>query len=337
MKTKRNILYISFLIISVLLYSCQEDNDENDQNNGLISDTPFSSLKEYVTNTQTGIEFSEHYFSISYDTCYVGIYGSINNKLWFGVFELNKDDIDKNTTNIIYEYQEEDSIQSHWSWDKGYGEIETLNFTDKTIDSKFYYTNNYLVFKLYQNNGNESSYQQEITYTITPQRTIKNEAVLNPQAKLDFRGDQSKRNISRTLNTWTNNTVLTEHLDSIGIDNTEPLYCYDDKGELIYKVGIDRNDLLIENNSILDKSIFPCSINEYIKGYTSKINIESGDTAWINNDTKFNDIPSDARLDKFELLKKETTTFHFRLHYTLFNGEKVTKDIMLNTDNGEIN
>ncbi len=334
MKSIKNTLVL--ILVSVLILSCKKSNEEPSDSLRYFDNYPYDYLRDYTSEIYPNIEYKEHYLSYSYDTAYIGVFGEIDKKLWFGVFENSKSKIENGDYNLLFEYLDSDTLKNFWEWDLGYGEIDQLKLENTNIP-RFAYSNNYLFMDVRLYNGDYDFYGNQIVYYITPDFVKKDNRCPSPDSKSDLLCGHGDIKMDILLN-WYKGYTLTGELDSLGKDvETGSLYCYSSSGEKLNSISLTRSELIKTfSEPCLKDDIHPCSITDFVEGCSSRINANSGNTVWENSGAVFDDIPSNARLDKEIVMSDEEDFFYYSRYYTLLDGSKEKKEFKLNIANGNI-
>jgi hypothetical protein len=328
-----------FAVMAVLILAfvgCEKEDPKPQSN-----DSNINAFMKALSDTE-GLEITgyERNFlmqtPMGYDTLTVCV-GMKNEVFWMGLFEGDQENY--KTVYTWTDTRNEIPIEKSFSVDMGYGNTQNYNFTGivgvpAPIEHQGYFgqivRNEFAGIGF--NNGNKllsvalnyrDAYMADYNYYS-----------LNLAIFIDDSGQgkvlQSSATAAWYFRIWFDNTFI--------LGSFSQFSCYDFNDNLIWRNDNSIGELFrvtpvsVEEGIILEMGWGGMSWNVFFR-----ININNGMDVWSSKiqDTEFG-LPENARFDSYEQTKQEYNNWYYAFHYTLYSGEKVTREICIDIETGEI-
>ncbi len=125
---------------------------------------------------------------------------------------------------------------------------------------------------------------------------------------------------------WYGNTVLLEY------DNKYT--CYDGDGNVVQQIVMPMSYMSANDIDKLKQQLLRIDRGLYISD--GSIIYWNFTTGQVIGQVKFDDLPSNARLDNFEIIEQSNGTAKIKVNHTLYSGEKAARECSINIETGEI-
>lgn len=305
---KKLILFFLIPLITIHFVSCEGGSNSPDDDHWLpfykaLSDTKGLEIIAASNSflNQTASDWEEL-------TSCVGIK---NNKLWIGLF---RPDGERYTS--VYTWTDTEEIERSMEFDFGFGDKKMCDFGTANIipfeksGIKLANGNVFVCLKLYYTNGVEI-YE---FIKITP----------------DGRAEILLETPVEEYRLWFEDSFL--------VNTQSLLYAYDYDGVKLFESGIS----FMESGVNYLNDLEPVSIEQgilirnYFNEYATirRTDLTSMEILW---ERLYDfDFESQVRLDSWELTKKDGNDWYYTFDFTLYSGEKVTRELFVDIDTGEI-
>ena len=301
-----------FLLAILLcgLTACSSDKDGN-------SPTPtpkpygeyYEALQDTVGLTINSVAYGMDYFLYEIIDVQIAM-GEKNDYLWLGWFRINES---TSKPVLLAEWLNDEKIIPEYTVDLGYGNSQTVKLSEIDPYACTIHSNNtfcWQVRMIYQNN----SYGEMKSFLLFVHN--------NNIYKLDWETSNSSANNLRGK--WYDNTYIMYR----GSDNSYS--CYSAIGEYLitfleypYGVPVDMESGV---------SVHRFSLDGFSAG---RSNFITGTNLWSNS-IILSDIPANARCDNYELIDSSGDIWTYRVDYTLYSGDKTSRNFTLNIETGEM-
>ncbi|MDR3366959.1 MAG: hypothetical protein LBO71_08345 [Prevotellaceae bacterium] len=299
------ILFAIFIIWPFIFSSCVENEDPHPTEIITIPETQFGQLiKEYNIN-KDGLVVESVVNGI--DTALLVFNGRIGAKLWVGYYK-------KEDKSQILDWTETTKLDTIVNFYKGYGEYDNLKVEKFALGFPYKFKNSFC-FLLFGRESEMISYKASSDlYFINSNSLIKKLKTISTQ-----------RYHYQQIIPWYDGIVA-----KLGNEN---FVCYTMSGDSLFTF---KNGIGIKAYSAINYEEcidFGLNSSDFHKYFFRRINLQSNETIWTNDNQPLKDLPNNARLDKINIQKNDNI-WVYEVNYTQFDGTKQVVKISLNINNG---